>query len=137
MIKPSLVQTVKRTAELVMDKGGYIRKVEHLGTRTLPSKLRAHGARHAEGSYFRVEFDLPPARVADIQDFARRDVDVVRWGVYRVEEAPPAVCTFHEETMPAPYRAEVKEMVASAEAKERRKQKFKPNTKLDFYPFQR
>ncbi|KAF0298609.1 putative 28S ribosomal protein S6, mitochondrial [Amphibalanus amphitrite] len=83
MIRPALVQTVKRTAELVMDRGGYIRKVESLGTRALPSRMAAHGLRHSEG------------------------------------------------------RAEVKQMLAAVEKKEQRQKKFKPNTKLDFYPFQR
>ncbi|XP_043210979.1 probable 28S ribosomal protein S6, mitochondrial [Amphibalanus amphitrite] len=137
MQKPALVQTVKRTAELVMDRGGYIRKVESLGTRALPSRMAAHGLRHSEGSYFRVEFDIPPARVFDVMDFAGRDVDVVRYGVFKVEEPEPQQCTFHEETMPPPYRAEVKQMLAAVEKKEQRQKKFKPNTKLDFYPFQR
>ena len=49
--QPALVQTVKRTAELVMDKGGYIRKVESLGTRALPSRMSARGLRHSEGRW--------------------------------------------------------------------------------------
>ncbi|XP_037080626.1 LOW QUALITY PROTEIN: probable 28S ribosomal protein S6, mitochondrial [Pollicipes pollicipes] len=137
MQKPGLIQTVKRTADLVMDRGGYVRKVEHLGTRALPSRLTAHGLKHTEGSYFRVEFDLPPVKVYDIMDFAGRDVDVVRYGVFRVEDPKPFQCTFHEETQPPPYRAEVQEMVQAAEQKEQRRKKFKYNTKLDFYPFQR
>ena len=56
-------------------------------------------------SYFRVEFDIPPARVHDVMDFAGRDVDVVRYGVFKVEEPQPFQCTFHEETQPPPYRS--------------------------------
>ena len=51
LAKPALVSAVKRVAEEIYVGGGYIRKIESLGTRQLPNIKLSKKLRHTEGTY--------------------------------------------------------------------------------------
>lgn len=52
------MNTLKRTAESIFQKGGFLRKIENLGSRNLPFKVSEHGLVHKIGSAFVLKFDV-------------------------------------------------------------------------------
>ncbi|KAG0714440.1 putative 28S ribosomal protein S6, mitochondrial [Chionoecetes opilio] len=102
--KPRTVSIVKRVAETILDEGGFVSKVESLGARDLPYRMKAHGQIHSKGSYFLLHFVAPPTRVKDIADHCKRDVDLVRPSIMKQEEPLSSPCTLHEEIKPPVYR---------------------------------
>lgn len=64
-----------------------------------------------------------------------RDIDIVRRRIYKIEEPEEFQCTLHEEMLPPAYRKDVQEMIDIAKRKQKRK--FKYNSGLDYYPFQK
>ncbi|XP_035779557.1 probable 28S ribosomal protein S6, mitochondrial [Anopheles albimanus] len=138
MGRPELVATLKRTATAIFDKGGFIRKLDNLGTKALPFKTSAHGIVHRNGSYFVLKFDTPPSAIDDLDEEYGRDVDIVRKRIYRADfsQQEAISCTLHEELLPPAYRKDVQTMIATAE-RSKTKKVFKYNTGLDYYPFQK
>ncbi|GLG98470.1 hypothetical protein R5R35_014454 [Gryllus longicercus] len=135
MTRPELVSTLKRTAGIIFDQGGIIRRLDSLGTKDLPYRISSHGAVHRRASQFIIEFVVPPSSIKILKDEFERDIDVVRSRIYKVEELTPVECTLHEEILPPAYRKDVQEMVELA--KKKFKPKFKNNTGLSYYPFQK
>lgn len=43
------IGTVKRVAESILEEGGFISKIESLGARDLPYRMKAHGQIHSKG----------------------------------------------------------------------------------------
>ncbi len=130
---------MKRTTEAIFEKGGFIRKLENLGTRELPFKISEHGLVHKIGSSFVIKFDVKPQAIDDLREELGRDVDVVRRHVFRLEDGVPEVlekeCTLHEELLPPAYRKEVIKMMEIG--KKGQKPKYPHNSGLDYYPFQK
>nr|CAD7426760.1 unnamed protein product [Timema monikensis] len=104
MSRPEVVSTLKRTSEAIFETGGFIRKLENLGTREIPYKTSAHGQVHKKASYFLLKFDCPPKHLYDLSEGYGRDVDIVRHRVYKVKEPEQFECTIEEETKPPAYR---------------------------------
>lgn len=82
-----------------------------------------------------MEFNAPPSSLEDLSEEYGRDVDIIRQRIYKVKEEPHQECTLHEELQPAPYRKDVQDLIA--EARKLDKPKFKYNSGLDYYPFQK
>lgn len=103
----------------------------------LPYKISSQGIVHRIGMYFTVEFSVPPAQLEDIDEEYSRDVDIIRRGIFKIEDEltmpKERQCTLHEELLPPAYRKDVQEMIAIANKK--KKPKFKYNSGLDYYPF--
>ncbi|XP_055695658.1 probable 28S ribosomal protein S6, mitochondrial [Lutzomyia longipalpis] len=137
MPRPELVAGVKRAAEIILDRGGVIRTINNMGTLDLPYKMSSQEIVHRVGTYFTVEFSVPPTQIEDIDEEYSRDVDIIRRGFFKMESEldKPVVkkCTLHEELLPPAYRKEVQEMIAIANR--RKKPKFQYNSGLDYYPF--
>jgi small subunit ribosomal protein S6 len=53
-----MITTLKRTAEAIFERGGFIRKIENLGSRSLPFKVSEHGLVHKAGNSFVLKFDV-------------------------------------------------------------------------------
>lgn len=90
-------------------------------------------------SYFLFEFDSPPSTIADLYEFYGRDIDIVRRRIYKLPEPMEEQieeCTLHDEIQPPAYRKSVQEMIALGQ-KQANKNKFKYNSGLDYYPFQK
>lgn len=49
---------MKRTAEGIFERGGFIRKIENLGSRALPYKISKHGQVHKQGHAMLMHFDV-------------------------------------------------------------------------------
>ncbi|XP_033211848.1 probable 28S ribosomal protein S6, mitochondrial [Belonocnema kinseyi] len=140
MTKPEMRTILKRTAQLIFDKGGFIRKIENLGVKPTPFKISAHGAIHKEANYFIFYFDVPPTKVIEIQDEYTRDIDIARLAIVKELKPLQQPCTLHEELLPPPYRPSVKKLLRVAQIQEKKnmnKQKFQYNNGLDYLPFQR
>ncbi|XP_022911463.1 small ribosomal subunit protein bS6m isoform X2 [Onthophagus taurus] len=130
-----LTTSLKRTANTIFEKGGVIRKIENLGTRDMPHKQSAHGVVYKQASYFMIEFNAPPKDLADIDEQYSRDIDIIRRRIYKKQKEESIECTLHEEMLPPLYRKSVQELVQQARKLD--KPKFKYNSGLDYYPFQK
>ncbi|KAL5291252.1 hypothetical protein ACFFRR_010575 [Megaselia abdita] len=135
MSRPEVVSTLKRTSEAIWKKGGFIRKLDNLGSRALPHKISEHGLVHREGQYFNIQFDAPPANIKDLSDEFGLDIDIIRKNFFKMEEPPKFECTLQEEMLPPAYRKEVKDMIKIAQKKQ--KKKYQYNSGFDYYPFQK
>lgn len=120
---------------MIFDRGGFIRKIENLGARTLPYKVSIHGLVNREGHAFTYKFDIPPNYLQDINEEYGRDVDIVKRFIFREETSMTFNCTLEDELKPPAYRKEVIEMMRIAKKSE--KGKYSLNTGLDYYPFQK
>ncbi|KAL1518023.1 hypothetical protein ABEB36_001709 [Hypothenemus hampei] len=135
MPKPETKQVLRRIADQIFEKGGFIRKLENLGTQEMPYKAKAHDAIHKQASYFLYEFHAPPSSIFPLLDEYIRDVDIVRRRIFKKNEEASFECTLSQELLPPPYRKEVQELITEARKKD--KPKFQYNSGLDYYPFQK
>ncbi|XP_071518502.1 small ribosomal subunit protein bS6m [Panulirus ornatus] len=137
MPKARVVAAVKRIAESVLDEGGYVSKIESLGSKHLPYKMTRHGNIYTKGNYFLLNFAAPPTSIRDIVDHSKRDVDVFRPYVFKIEPPAQFQCTLHEEIQPPPYRSDVRKLIREAERKLplTGAQRFPLNTGLKHDPF--
>ncbi|KAK3862426.1 hypothetical protein Pcinc_031715 [Petrolisthes cinctipes] len=137
MPKVRTVETVKRVAESILDEGCYLNKIESLGVRELPYKIRNHGRLHSRGNYFLVRFVAPPSSITNISDNCLRDLDIIRPFISKVEGQPAISCSLHQDLKPPAFRPEVHQMME--EAKKRvpiyARNKFKLNTPMGYNPF--
>ncbi|KAL3284396.1 hypothetical protein HHI36_018558 [Cryptolaemus montrouzieri] len=133
MPKAELVTCLKRTANAIYNKGGILRKLENLGTKDTPYKISSHGLVHRQASYFVYEMNVPPANLDDLSEELARDVDIVRKTIFRKNlDNEVEDCTLHEELQPAPYRKDVKDLIAKARKLD--KPKFVYGNNLKYYP---
>ncbi|XP_073993583.1 mitochondrial ribosomal protein S6 [Rhodnius prolixus] len=137
MPKPELKTVLKRTAASIFDKGGIIRKIDSLGTQRIPYKTSSHGAAHREASYFVFSFTVPPTKVDLLTEEYSRDIDIIRNRIYKANKEQSFSCTLEEEMKPPPYRQEVIQMIEEGKKKQAKLPKFKYNTGLSYYPFQK
>ncbi|XP_011876746.1 PREDICTED: probable 28S ribosomal protein S6, mitochondrial [Vollenhovia emeryi] len=137
MKKPELVATLKRTAQTILGTGGFIRKIENCGVKPLPCKTSIHGHVHREANHFFIYFDVPPKELGTIMDQCNRDIDIVRLKIYKQNSPVKKECTFHEEMLPPPYRPSVQKLMEVAKKRQHNRRAFKPNSGLDYYPFNR
>ncbi|XP_070164285.1 small ribosomal subunit protein bS6m [Polyergus mexicanus] len=135
MKKPELVATLKRATTMIFNSGGFLRKIENWGVKSLPCKMRAHGHIYREANHFLIHFDVPPKDIDKILDECNRDIDIVRLRIFKQNKPIKTDCTFHEEMLPPPYRPNVQKLVELAKKRHDNKYAFKQNTGLDYYPF--
>jgi len=134
MAKPETATVLKRAAQQIMKNNGILFRIEGLGTRSLPYRMRAHGARHTEGSYFLMQFDGSSAMLPIIQDEFQRDVDIIRDGIVRIKPEATYDCTIEEDYKPPAYRKDVQAMIEEGRKRERI---FNMNTGLSYNPWKR
>lgn len=135
MPKNEIKQALQRTADQIFNKGGIIRKLEHLRTGDTPYKISSHGQVHKQASYYVYQFNAPPSSIDKLLDEYNRDVDVIRRRIYKTREPKVFECTLHEEMQPAPYRKDVQDLIEQARKLD--KPKFQYKSGLDYYPFQK
>lgn len=138
MPKTELKSTLKRVSSAIFDRGGIIRNIENLGFRPIPYKTSAHNLVHREANYFMFKIDTATQTVADLNEEYSRDVDIIRQRVFKVKEESEHSCTLETELLPPAYRKEVQKMVTIGKTQVNRfTYKFKYNSGLDYYPFQK
>lgn len=138
MPKPELKTVLTRVSHAIFNRGGIIRDIENLGFRAMPYKTSAHGLVHREANYFVFKIDTATQTVADLKEEYSRDVDIVRQRVFKVQPDDEHKCTLEEELLPPAYRKEVQKMIEVGKTQVNRfTYKFKYNSGLDYYPFQK
>ncbi|XP_023948891.1 probable 28S ribosomal protein S6, mitochondrial [Bicyclus anynana] len=138
MPKPELKTTLTRISHAIFNSGGIIRNIENLGFRAMPYKTSSHSVVHREANYFVFKIDTATQAVADLKEEYSRDVDIIRQRVYKVQEKADHKCTLEEELLPAAYREDVQKMIELGKTQVNRfTYKFKYNSGLDYYPFQK
>lgn len=105
VFQPEITQCLKRTANKIFEAGGFIRRIDNLGTTNTPWKISSHDSIHKEASYFIFEFDAPSSALDPFNNYLSRDIDVIKRTIFRVPEnkTQPA-CTLDEELKPPAYR---------------------------------
>lgn len=138
MPKQDLKTTLTRVSYAIFNRGGIIRNIENLGFRALPYKTSAHGLIHREANFFVFKVDTATKAVADLKEEYSRDVDIVRQRMFIAQTDCEHSCTLEEEMLPPAYREEVQKMIEIGKTQvDRFKYKFKYNSGLDYYPFQK
>ena len=138
MPKPELKTTLKRISHVIFNTGGIIRNIENLGLRAMPFKTSAHGLVHREANYFIFKIDSATKSVSELKEEYSRDVDIIRQRMFKVQENSEHTCTLEEELKPPAYREEVQNMIEIGKTQVNRfTYKFKYNSGLDYYPFQK
>lgn len=103
--QPEIAQCLKRTASKIFESGGFIRRIDNLGTADTPWRISSHDAIHKQASYFIVEFDTPSSALDPFNNYLARDIDIIKRTIYKVpENTPQPACTLHEELKPPAYR---------------------------------
>ncbi|CAK5281565.1 unnamed protein product [Mycena citricolor] len=74
---------VKQTATHVLQAGGVVRKIDSLGTKQLPQRMRRHGNYHHTADYWAMHFDTSPRVLSSLNALMRRDPRVIRWTVLK------------------------------------------------------
>lgn len=133
--QPELFSAVKRTAEIILQKGGVLRKLDNLGFTQLPYKISMDRTPYREANRFIYTFDVPPIELPFLREECKLDVDIIRSVIYLSNENIPYKCTLEEEMQPPAYRKDVKELLKLAKRKE--KKYWLPQTGIDYYPFSR
>ncbi|XP_034825432.1 small ribosomal subunit protein bS6m [Maniola hyperantus] len=138
MPKPELKSTLTRISQAIFDRGGIIRNIENLGFRAMPYKTSSHSLVHREANYFVFQIDTATQAVVDLKEEYSRDVDIIRQRVYKIQDKVDHTCTLEEELLPPAYREEVQKMIELGKTQVNRfTYKFKYNSGLDYYPFQK
>ncbi|CAH2243535.1 probable 28S ribosomal protein S6, mitochondrial [Pararge aegeria] len=138
MPKPELKTTLTRISHAIFNRGGIIRNIENLGFRAMPYKTSSHSLVHREANYFVFKIDTATQAVADLKEEYSRDVDIIRQRVYKIPDKADQTCTLEQELLPPAYREEVQKMIELGKSQVNRfTYKFKYNSGLDYYPFQK
>ena len=134
--RPELISSLKRSAETIVQQGGVLRQFLSLGTNPLPYRMKAHNTWHKEGTYFVMKFDAPSATIEILTDEFKRDIDLIRSHVVKLEERAKEECTLEEELQPPAYRKDVQKLLE--EGRKSVRPMYKQNTPgFDYYPFQK
>lgn len=143
MDRPLLVNSLKRSANYILEQGGVIKNMENLGFRQTPYRMTVHGVTHKEANYFILNFVIPKEGLLKVTEELSRDKDVVRKTYVLKDhipggalEQPKKECTLHEDLLPPPYRKKVQEMLTLAEKNRPYKRyDFEYRSGMDYYPF--
>ncbi|KAL5503264.1 hypothetical protein EMCRGX_G010186 [Ephydatia muelleri] len=73
-----LSQLLKKTLSVVLDQGAVLRKVENLGERQLPYRMRAHSKYFQDGRYLVFNMDASPQMAITIRNKLRANADTIR-----------------------------------------------------------
>ncbi|XP_059153484.1 small ribosomal subunit protein bS6m-like [Physella acuta] len=102
--RPELAQVIKRCCTHVLDQGGMIRKMENLGLKPLPYRMKNHGQKFYEGNYILIHFDAPTTIPKQLGEIFTLDTDIIRKNIFTQEEfSPPCLlkpCEFGELSNP-------------------------------------
>lgn len=101
----------------------------------MPYKTSVHGVVYREASYYLMLFNAPPSSLEELSEEYGRDVDIIRRRIFKTKTVEQQECTLEEEMQPAPYRKDVQDLIEQARRLD--KPKFKYNSGLKYYPFQK
>ena len=138
MSHPSLVSAVKKVAEEIYTSGGYIRKIQSLGTRPLPNVKYSKEQKHTEGTYMLMDIDVRTQDLSKIIDEYNRDKDIIQqFFMARTEETFECENTLDLERKKPSERPSIQQLVHEGRRPPRFSKIWNPKTGLDYYPFHR
>lgn len=120
--------SLKRTASVIWEIGGVIRKIENLGFQKTPYKIVAPNKQGSfrEAHYFLYHFHTSDMKMTIFQDALRRDLNVIRHRIFFVADplelsrkAEEPECDIYIDRLPVPERPHVKEMVKVSKRKDK------------------
>lgn len=82
---PELKEAVKRSVSFILENGGIVRKLEYLGEKRLPYRIKNHNQSFVEGRYFIVDFHGPTSILPLMSNYYKRDIDIIRQSIIRQE----------------------------------------------------
>lgn len=133
--QPDFKAAVKRAADQIFDRGGFIRKIDYLGQTKLPYKISKNRQPYREAEHIILKFDVSEQVREDLKEEVFLDVDVVRCNIFPVVEPKEFKCTLEQELQPVSYRKDVKDLLKMQE--KGKKKKWMPQMGIEYYPFQR
>ena len=140
LAQPALVSAVKRVADEIYVNGGYIRKIESLGTRQLPNIKVSKKMRHTEGTYMLMDVDIKAKDLSKINDEYIRDKDIIQqFFLSKTDQMEDFVCegTLDDERKPPAERPSIQRLIEEGRRPPRFKKIWDSRTGLDYYPFHR
>ena len=140
LAKPDLVSAVKRVAEEIYVGGGYIRKIESLGTRQLPNIKMSKKLRHTEGTYMLLDVDIKAKDLARINDEYLRDKDIIQqFFLSKLDDVADFACdeNLDGERKPPAERPSILRLIEEGRRPPRFKKIWNSRTGLDYNPFHR
>ena len=140
LAQPALVSAVKRVADEIYTGGGYIRRIQSLGTRPLPNVKVTKGMRHKEGTYMLMDIDVKSHDMTRLIDEYNRDKDIIQHTfIDRSKASEKFECanTLDDERKPPAERPSIQRLVEEGRRPPRFKKLWNPKTGLDYYPFHR
>ena len=140
LAKPNLVSAVKRVADEIYVNGGYIRKIESLGTRKLPNIKQSKKLRHSEGTYMLMDVDIKASDLSKINDEYLRDKDIIQqFFLSKTEDVDDFVCegTLDGERKPPAERPSIQRLIEEGRRPPKFKKIWDSRTGLDYNPFHR
>lgn len=135
LFQPEFKAAVKRSAEQIFDRGGFIRNIDYLGFNKLPYKISKNRVPYREAEQIVLKFDVSSQVKEDLSEEIDLDVDVVRCKIIPVKEEKEFKCTLEQEMQPVSYRDDVKELLRLRE--KGKKKRWLPQMGIEYYPFQR
>jgi small subunit ribosomal protein S6 len=73
---------LSEAASFVHGAGGNVRRLDSLGRRVLPKKMRKEGVLHAHGDYWTMDFDANPLTVRELEGKMKADPRVLRCALH-------------------------------------------------------
>lgn len=134
-IQPEFKAAVKRSADQIFERGGFIRKIDYLGFNKLPYKISKNRMPYREAEQIVFKFDVSSQLTKDLNEEIDLDVDVVRCKIINLPEQKEFKCTMEEEMQPVSYREDVKKLLKLQE--KGKKKHWLPQMGIEYYPFQR
>ncbi|XP_031624735.1 probable 28S ribosomal protein S6, mitochondrial [Contarinia nasturtii] len=135
MAKPQFKAAVKRSAEHIFDRGGFIRKIDYLGFNKLAYKISKSAMPYREAEQIIFNFDVSAQVKDDLMEEVDLDIDIIRCKIFPYEVPKPFECTLEQELQPVSYREDVKKLLELQEKS--KKKRWLPNMGIEYYPFQR
>eukprot|EP00054_Salpingoeca_dolichothecata_P036696 m.8374 g.8374 ORF g.8374 m.8374 type:complete len:124 (-) comp6956_c0_seq1:224-595(-) len=79
-------KVVAQAGKLIASSGGLLSKVENLGTRPLPYRMKAHLEYHTEGSYMLMQFHGAPQASNAVKAQLKRIPEVIKPNIVRLQD---------------------------------------------------
>lgn len=89
--RPELVNLLKSTASIVVERGGVVRLVENLGIRHLAYVMKRHQMVASVGRYIRLQVDCNPQTLLHLDHSVRTNELVLRWSFIKQKEGVAAM----------------------------------------------
>ena len=78
-----LIEHIKTTSKILMQKDCVIRKIQSMGLKKLPYRIKKNGVTNFEGHYWQILFYGRPSVQNELRDILRKDEEVIRMEILK------------------------------------------------------